>query len=70
MKASLKKCKKSEKSEKCQVSAHLSRTQVARIEKMAKASHRSLSGQIAFLLEQGLSNLSQEELKESGISFS
>ncbi len=70
MKASSKTCKKSEKSEKCQVSAHLNRTQVARIEKMAKASHRSLSGQIAFLLEQGLTNLSDEELKQSGISFS
>lgn len=54
-----KKCIK--EGERCQVSAHLSRTLVKRLEKMAKVSHRTLSGQIAFLLERGLTNLSIEE---------
>ena len=32
-----------------------------RLKKLADAAHRSLSSQIVFLLEKGLTNLSQEE---------
>ena len=54
--------------DKEQVSAHLNRTLLKRISKMAEQSHRTLSGQISFLLELGLSNLSKEEQQASFIS--
>lgn len=50
----------SEKSKK-QVSVKMDNGIAKRLKKLAKASHRSLSAQIVFILEQGLTNLSTEE---------
>ena len=50
----------SEKSKK-QVSVKMDNCIAKRLKKLAEASHRSLSAQIVFILEKGLTNLSPEE---------
>lgn len=50
----------SEKSKK-QVCVKMDNGIAKRLKKLADASHRSLSAQICFILEQGLTNLSPEE---------
>lgn len=68
MKTSLKTCEEAiQKTEKKQVSAHLDIELIKRVSIAATASHRTLSGQIAFLLEQGLTKLSDEEKRASGL---
>ena len=50
----------SEKSKK-QVCVKMDNGIAKRLKKLADAAHRSLSAQIVFILEQGLTNLSPEE---------
>lgn len=69
MKRLAKRCKEGTDDKK-HVSAYLDRALVKRVGKAAHASHRTLSGQIAFLLEWGLSNLSSAEKAAAGIEIS
>lgn len=54
--------KQSSKKSKQQVSVKMDAGVARRLKKLADAAHRSLSSQIVFLLEKGLTNLSPEEL--------
>lgn len=53
--------KQSSEKLKKQVCVKMDKGIAQRLKKLAEAAHRSLSAQIVFILEQGLTNLSPEE---------
>ena len=53
--------KQSSEKLKKQVCVKMDKGIAQRLKKLAEATHRSLSAQIVFILEQGLTNLSPEE---------
>lgn len=57
------------KKSKKQVSVNMDLSTVKRLEKLAAEEKRSLSAQVVFILERGLTNLSEEEKSAIGEEF-
>lgn len=57
------------KKSKKQVSVNMDLGTVKRLEKLAAEEKRSLSAQVVFILERGLTNLSEEEKSAIGEEF-